>query len=311
MNTVDYTAERPGVALLTAVFTPFDDDGRLALDRVEAQAKALAEWDCPAVFVAGTAGEGASLSVAERKDLVERWCEVAGGQLDVIVHVGHTSLAEARRLAAHAQASGARAIASVAPYFHRPGDVEALVSFCADIADAAPTLPFTYYHIPGATGVHLRASDVLVAARDRIPTFAGIKYAHSDLTDLQRCLELADSRHEVFVGAAKLLLASIGIGARAAIGSVYNFAAPLYRRMLDHIEKGERREAQRCQYLAQQAIDIVAGYGGELPGFKAATKLTGLDCGPCRSPLRSPDEHGLELMRADLERVGFLEPRDR
>lgn len=306
MDSLDYAAASPVMSLLTAVLTPFRPDGGLDLDAVPRQAEALSAWGCPAVYVGGTAGEGASLSTAERMALTERWCEVAAGRLDVIAHVGHTSLGEARALAAHAQAAGARAISAVPPYFHRPDSAAALADFLAALTAAAPGLPFIYYHIPSVTGVNLAASDVLTAARERVPTFAGIKFAHGDLADFQRCLELAEDKYEMYLGSARLLLAAVGIGARAAIGGVYNFAAPLYLRMLRHVERGETERARRCQLLAQATIDAVAGYGGELAGFKAATKLTGLDCGPCRPPVTSLDEARLAALRAELTRLGFL-----
>ncbi|MGH8791438.1 MAG: dihydrodipicolinate synthase family protein [Stackebrandtia sp.] len=294
------------MSLLTAVFTPFHPDGSLDLATVSDQADAVAAWDCPAVYVGGTAGEGASLSTSERMALLERWCDVAAGRMDVIAHVGHTSLAEARTLAEHAQDAGARAISAVPPYFHRPDDAAGLADFFAELTTAAPELPFVYYHIPSVTGVNLPAADFLVEARERIPTFAGIKFAHGDLADFQSCLELAEGKYEMYFGSARLLLAAIGVGARAAIGSAYNFAAPLYLRMLGYVERGEAEEARKCQFLAQAVIDATAGYAGELAGFKAATKLVGVDCGPCRLPLSTLDDNQLAGLRADLERVGFL-----
>lgn len=298
-------SDGPGTALLTAVFTPFTETGELALDVVPKQADDLLAWGSAAAYVGGTAGEGASLSTEERMALVERWCEVAAGRLDVIVHVGHSSLTEARRLAAHAESAGVKAISAVAPYFHRPETVDALVDVCAAIADAAPTLPFTYYHIPSMTGVHLRASDVLLVAREKIPTFAGIKFAHNDMVDLQRCLHLAGGEQEVFVGVAKLVLAAWQWGARAAIGSVYNFAGPLFRRLLDHAARGELVEARECQVLAQQVIDAAAQYGGELAGFKAMGSLTGVDCGGCRPPLVSPGPEQVAALHAEVTGLGF------
>ncbi|MCT2584503.1 dihydrodipicolinate synthase family protein [Actinophytocola gossypii] len=296
----------PNMALLTAVFTPFAETGELDLDTVAKQADDLVAWGSVAAYVGGTAGEGASLSTAERKALVERWCEVAEGRLDVIVHVGHTSLTEARALAAHAKSTGAKAISAVAPYFHRPETVDALVDACAAIADAAPGLPFTYYHIPSMTGVHLRASDVLLAAREKIPTFAGVKFAHNDMVDLQRCLHLAGEDHEVFVGVAKLVLAAWQWGARAAIGSVYNFAGPLFRQLLDNAVRGELDSAREEQLLAQRVIDTAARYGGELAGFKALGSLSGVDCGRCRPPLVSPGPEQVAALRAEVTELGFL-----
>jgi N-acetylneuraminate lyase len=298
------------LSLLTAVFTPFDEDGGLALETVEKQAEAVLGWGSPAVYVGGTAGEGASLSTAERMLLLERWCEVAAGRdLDVIAHVGHTSLGEARALAEHAQRVGARAISAVPPYFHRPENAVALADFLARLVEAAPGLPFIYYHIPSVTGVGLPASELLVAARERVPGFAGIKFAHGDLADLQLCLKLADETPgcEMYVGSARLLLASVSLGARAAIGSAYNFAAPLYQRMLRHVARGEQAEARACQFLAQEAIDVASGYAGELAGFKAAAALVGPDCGPCRPPLTSLDASQRAALREALTRIGFLD----
>lgn len=311
MPALDYAATSPVMSLLTAVFTPFDERGGLALDIVAKQADALAAWGCPAAYVGGTAGEGASLSTAERMALVERWCTVAAGRMDVIAHVGHTSLAEAQTLARHAQDCGVRAISAVPPYFHRPGDAVALAEFFARLTEAAPEVPFIYYHIPSVTKVGVPASAFLAAAQERLPTFAGIKYADGDLADFQRCLEVADGKYEMYFASARLLLAAIGVGARAAIGSVYNFAAPCYLKMLAHLERGETLAARECQYLAQAAIDAASRYAGELPGFKAATKLTSVDCGPCRQPLTSLDQAQLADLRAELTRIGFLPQEQR
>ncbi|MGP4113495.1 dihydrodipicolinate synthase family protein [Streptomyces sp. 4N509B] len=331
---LDYGGSHPVMALLTAVFTPFDEDGRVAYELVEKQAETLLAWGCPGAYVGGTAGEGASLTTAERMLLLERWCEVADGRLDVIAHVGHTSLGEARAMAEHAQRVGARAVSAVPPYFHRPTGAAGLADFLARVAEAAPGLPFLYYHIPSVTGVTIPASQVMAEARERVPGFAGVKFAHGDMADLQRCLRLAAERPdggrrngpdghagdegsggggtgggdgvEVYMANARLLLTSITMGARAAIGSAYNFAAPVYLRMLEHVAAGEAREARDCQLLAQDAIDAVAGYAGELAGFKAASALVGPDCGPCRPPLASLDAAQRAALREELGRLGFL-----
>lgn len=306
MTTLNHSAGSSAMTLLTAVFTPFGPDGGLDLEVVGDQADALAGWGTRGVYVGGTAGEGASMTTAERMALLERWCEVAAGRFDVIAHIGHTSLAEARDLAAHARDAGVQAISAVPPYFHRPADAAAVADFFARVTQAAPDVPFIYYHIPGVTGVTVPASEVLAAARDRLPSFAGIKFAHDDLADLQRCLELADDRYELYVGSARLLLATIGIGARAAIGSAYNFAAPVFLRMIEHVERGELREARACQFLAQSAIDTAVAFGGELAGFKAAANLVGPDCGPCRPPLRSPGPAQVAELRDRLDALGLL-----
>ena len=92
--------------LVAPAFTPMRADGSLDLDGVGRQAKHLLAQGVAGVFVGGTSGEGASLTVQERRELTERWC-AAAGTLPVIVHVGDASVATARALAAHAQETGA------------------------------------------------------------------------------------------------------------------------------------------------------------------------------------------------------------
>src|SRR5687767_3858693 len=124
--------------LVAAAFTPMRADGTVDLGPIERQAERLIADGVDGAFVCGTTGEGPSLSVTERQQVAGRWCEVTRGvrRLPVIVHVGHTSLPDCRALAAHAQACGAAAVALIAPYFFKPGNVEDLVSFCAEVAAA-------------------------------------------------------------------------------------------------------------------------------------------------------------------------------
>ena len=128
--------------LIAAPYTALHQDGSLNLERIEAQFHSLVVNGVSAAFVCGTTGEGASLSLAERMAVAARWCEVAGADLKVIVHVGHTCLPDAKALAAHAQAIGAFAVGSLAPFFFKPSQTPDLVAYCSEVVAAAPGLPF-------------------------------------------------------------------------------------------------------------------------------------------------------------------------
>src|SRR5262249_7046872 len=162
--------------------TPFGPDGRLNLPTIEKQAEHLIRSGVAAVFIAGTTGENASLTVEERLQLAGRWAEVVrGSSLRLVVHVGGNCLADARTLAAHAQAVNTAAIAALSPSYFKPRSVDALVACCAEVASAAPGVPFYYYDIPTMTGVSLSMPDFLAAGAERIPTLAGLKFTNSDL----------------------------------------------------------------------------------------------------------------------------------
>ena len=240
--------------LVAAPFTPFDEDGRINPDAIEAQARSLCRNDVRGAFICGTTGEGMSLTTAERMLVAEQWRKVAGRTLRIMVHVGHNAIDDSRALAAHAQQIGADAIGCMAPFFFKPARVEELVGFCAQIAGAAPQLPFYYYHIPSMTGVQIPAVDFLKLAAGRIPNLAGIKFTAENLVDYAECLRFNNGQFEILFGRDELLLPSLAVGARGAIGSTYNFAAPIYIRVMSAFEQGALAEAQAEQARANEMI---------------------------------------------------------
>jgi N-acetylneuraminate lyase len=293
--------------LIAAPFTPLLADGSLNLGAISGYARHLHRIGVVGAFICGTTGEGASLTLAERRAVAERWRQAAPPGLRVIVHVGHTCLADARELAAHAQAIGADSIACLAPYFFKPDGVAGLVEWCAQIAAAAPQLPFYYYHMPSMTGCNVCVADFLAAAAPRIPNLAGIKFTFEDLEDFARCLRFADGRYDVLFGRDELLHSALKLGARGAVGSTYNFAAPLYQRVIAAYDRGDEATAAALQARAVEMIQICVNGGGHpIANFKSLMRRLGVDCGPTRLPLTDPTVAQATAMLARLEGLDCL-----
>ena len=140
--------------MIAAAFTPFDRSGEVNLTTIDAYADNVASTPIRGMFVCGTTGEFSSMTVAERKMVLERWIAAARGRFKVIAHVGSNCQKDAAELAAHAATAGADAVGSIAPSFFRPASVTDLVGFFAPVAAAAPELPFYYYNMPSITGVN-------------------------------------------------------------------------------------------------------------------------------------------------------------
>lgn len=292
--------------LIAAPHTPFRSDGTVALDVIPQQARLLAHNGVTGAFVCGTTGEGPSLTSEERRAVVEAWLKARPASLTVIVHVGHLSLGDARAFAQHAQEHGADAIATVAPSFFKPAAMPELVAWCAQVAAAAPRLPFYYYQIPSMTGVALSAADFLTAAAPQIPTLAGIKFTFENLMDFGRATQHSGGKYNVLFGRDEILLPGLALGARGAVGSTYNFAAPLYRRIIESFQRGDLEAARRDQARAMEFIGVLDRHGGLAAG-KAVMKLIGLDCGRVRLPLRALTAADETSLRDGLERVGFFD----
>lgn len=292
--------------LIAAPFTPFHADGSLNLALIEKQAASLAANGVTGAFVCGTTGEGVSMTTTERLQVAERWQAVAGSKLRVIVHVGHTSLAECRELAAHAQRIGASGVGCFAPFFYKPANVEDLVAFCAEVAAAALDLPFYYYQIPSMTGVSFPAADFLRTAAGRIPNLAGVKFTFENLMDFAECVRLEGGRYDIVFGRDEMLVAGLSLGGRGAIGSTYNFLAPIFNEVIAAFQNGDLEKAQAKQAAANAVIQVSIRFGGLTAG-KAIMKMIGLDCGPTRLPLRALDPAREAELRIELERVGFFD----
>lgn len=293
--------------LVAAPFTPFKKDGSVDQPMIEKLAASLTANRVVGAFVCGTTGEGVSMTVAERKKVAERWQANAGSKLRVIVHVGHTSLGDCRDLAAHAQKIGVSAVGCMAPFCFKPSKAEDLVAFCAEVAAAAPDLPFYYYHIPCVTGVTVPAFDFLRAAADKIPNLAGLKFTHENLMDFASCVRFEGGRYDVLFGRDEMLLSGLASGAQGAIGSTYNYAAPVYHKIISAFARGDLAAAQEAQARANAMIAVLIRYGGMPPAGKAFMKAIGLDCGSVRLPLRSLTTEQAEALRAEAAAVGFLE----
>ena len=293
--------------LIAAPHTPFAADGSLNLVIVEKQAARLLADRVTAAFIGGTTGETHSLTLAERRALAQRWIEVARGtRLRVIVHAGSNCLADARSLAAQAQELGATAVAAMPPSYFKPSSVDALVDCMADIASAAPALPFYYYDIPSFTGVTLPSSQFLEKGAQRIPNLAGLKFTNNNMMEYQLCLRAADGTLDVAFGFDEMLLAALAIGARGAVGSTYNFAAPVYHRLIAAFERGDLDAARREQFRSVQLIQVFVRYGF-MGATKAVMKMIGVDVGPARLPNGNPTAEQAGKLRADLEKLGFFE----
>ena len=293
--------------IIAAPHTPFHSDGRLKREAVPQQAHHLSRFGVDGVFVGGTTGECASLTVEERMFLAESWCEVAPtSELDIIVHVGHSSQIDACRLATHAQHTHADAVAAYAPNYFKPQKVDDLIDFLAPIAKAACDLPFYYYDIPVMTGVRLPMVEFLEKGKARIPNLVGLKYSNDDLVQLLQCVQLQDGEFEILFGRDEALLAGVAFGVRGAVGSTYNLAAHLYRRMLSALAAGDFSTARTLQARSITIVRAMESFGF-LAASKAAMSMLGVDCGPLRPPLRNLDADQIDSLRRRLEEIGFFE----
>ncbi len=291
--------------MVAATFTPMHEDGSLNLEMIDKYADYIATEEITGVFVCGTTGESLSLTINERKEILEKWIKSAKGRFKVIAHVGCNSQLEAMELARHAMQSGAYAIGAMAPSFFKPATITDLVDYFAPIAASAEELPFYYYNMPSMTGVSLPVAQFLVEGKKRMPNLVGVKFTHNNLMEMGECLSLENGAFEVLHGYDEILIAGLAFGAVAGVGSTYNYIPQVYKGIFTAMENNDLNTARRLQNISIDIVKIIIKYGGGIRGGKAIMKLIGIDCGPCRLPIHQFGKDEYDNLREDLEAKEF------
>ncbi|MGV3560669.1 dihydrodipicolinate synthase family protein [Larkinella arboricola] len=290
--------------LIAAPFTPMHVNGSLNLSIIEPYARMLVQSGVKGAFIAGSTGEGVSLTLTEKLDLLRAWGAVDLPDLHKIMLVGGTSLAECILVAKEAAQRGFQAVAVIAPFYFKPATPQALADFCVQVGEAVPELGLYFYHIPALTNVHLSMLDFLSEMDGRLPNFRGIKYTHNNMMEYRQCLLFNNGQYDMLWGWDEVFLAALAMGARGAVGSTYNYAAPLYQALIAAFDAGDINRARQLQDQSIAIVELLGKYGGIATG-KAYMRAIGLDCGEFRSPIRNPTPEQYEAFLRDLDRIGF------
>lgn len=292
--------------LVAAVHSPFGENGELHTPAVEAQAHRLLQTGVHGVFACGTTGECSSMTNGERIALAQTWCQVARGtKLEVVVHVGGSCQKDSIELARAAEKAGAHALAAVSPSYLKPGTVDDLIDFLTPVAAAAPSLPFYFYDIPPLTGVHLSMVAFLEKAPQKIPQLAGLKYSNPDLPQLIECLNGNEGAFEVLFGIDEALLAVLALGVKGAVGSSYNFAAPIYHRLIAAFFQGDLETARKEQAQSVRLVRLLGRFG-YLAGAKHIMGLLGAPVGEVRAPVRGLSNESKKSLERELHETGLF-----
>ena len=292
--------------LVAAPFTPFDKDGNLNVEIIPAYYDSLKKNKVKGAFICGSTGEGVSITFQEKVETLKAWTALTRNDPDFVLmmFLGGTNIKECKELAVIAQQEGADAISFTSPYYFKPANVSQLAKSCKEIASAAPNIAFYYYHIPVLTGGHFNMLDLLKEIDEVIPTFKGIKYTHEDFMDFLSCLNFKNKKYDMLWGRDENMLSSLVLGTKGAVGSTYNYAAPLYNSLIEAYENGDLSKANDLQQLSIDMIRLLGKYGGIATG-KAYMKLIGIDCGEFRLPIANMNDDKFQQFKAEVASLGF------
>jgi len=293
--------------IVSAPCAAFKENGDVNLDVIPAYVDHLLQFGIHNVFLTGTTGEALSLTVAERKASVEAWMKHGRKKLStMIVQIGCANLRDSQELARHAQDVGADAFACVAPTYFKPPTLECYVSYMAEVASAAPDLPFLLYDIDFVTGIHFNTADFFNLAAPRISNLAGIKHTSPVFPSMDNILHDHDHKFIVMIGTNEMYLQALSIGIDVPI--CHSHYGVVLNNLKAAFDRGDMAGARKQQGHALALAKLNAKHGLSYATVASVPlKALGLDMGQPRLPMAPYTDEKVQAYKKDLEEMGFFD----
>ncbi len=263
----------------TAMVTPFLED-KINYPMLEMLLRRQMEAGISAVVLAGTTGEGATLSDGEKLRMFERSKCFAGDGMTVIAGTGSNDTAHAVRLSLAAQEAGADGLLVVSPYYNKATPDGLITHYCA-IAQAV-RIPIIVYNVPTRTGVDIPVS--VYKALSHVPNIIGVKEASTDLEKVLRIRRECGRDFYIWSGNDSLAVPVLSLGGQGLISVASNLVPEKVRAMVNAGLDGDFDTAADLQCSLLPLTDAMFWEVNPIP-VKAAMAHVGFDCGPCRLPL--------------------------
>lgn len=292
--------------LLTAMITPFKDEGALDLTGARTLARHLVEHGSDGLVVSGTTGESPTLTHDEKLSLFEAILDEVGDDAKVIAGTGTYNTAESIELTKEAGALGVDACLTVTPYYSKPPQ-NGLVAHFTAIAEAT-SVPLMLYDIPGRTGRRVEIPTLLQLAEH--PNIVAVKDAIGDAAETARVRRELDAGgyedFEIYSGDDPLLLPHIAAGATGIVSVCSHLVGPQIKQIFEAWRDGKVDEARRIFLELQGLFSTIMTLTASPIPVKAAVGMLGLPAGPPRLPLVEPTPDEQAAIRSALEVAGLL-----
>jgi len=284
--------------VLTAVVTPFAEDGSVNVDAFKRLCVHLVENGSDGVVVAGTTGEAPTLSDEERLTLFAAALEAVGDRAKVVAGTGTYSTAHSVHLTREAHKLGVDAFLVVTPYYNKP-PVRGIVAHFEAIA-AVTDKPIVVYNIPQRVVLNLDPDTLTELAE--IPNVQYVKQATTDLDQARRIV--SESGLILLAGGDELLLPFLELGAKGGILVYTHIVGPRVRELVTRFEAGDLEGAREIEKELTPVVEALS-VANPIP-VKAALNMLGHDVGGHRLPLVEATEAEKTELRGALERAGVL-----
>jgi 4-hydroxy-tetrahydrodipicolinate synthase len=281
--------------VLTAMVTPFSQDGEVDYGVAEALADHLVSHGSDGLVICGTTGESPTLTWEEEYQLFKCVQQAVAGRAQVLAGTGSNSTEEAISATRKAYQLRLDGTLQVVPYYNRPPQ-EGLFQHFKQIAQAVPDFPLMLYNIPGRTGCNLEVETIVRLAD--IPNIVAIKEASGSLDQASQIRSQTAPEFGIYSGDDSLTLPMLSIGGSGVVSVASHLVGDQIQAMVKAYETGQPHLATKIHLKLLPLFKALFLTTNPIP-VKLALALQGWDVGTVRLPLCYPDD----LMRQRLEAV--------
>lgn len=288
--------ENPARGVVTAMITPFADDGSIDHDAARRLARHLTANGSDGLVVAGTTGESPTLADDEQVELLRSVIDEVGDQATIVCGTGTNDTRHAAELTRRCCEAGADAVLVVTPYYNKPNP-DGIRAHFSTVAEAAGETPLIVYNIPSRTVVNIPPD--LLAELAQTPNIVAVKQANNDDVGPLEGMELLAGNDDNF-------LACLRAGGTGGILVASHLVGTEMRAMIDAIDAGDEQKAAEIDSELREVYEMVGCDTNPIP-IKAAMAMLG-HCEPAmRLPMTPPSDEVIDRVSSTLAARGLIE----
>ncbi|MCC0175648.1 4-hydroxy-tetrahydrodipicolinate synthase [Waterburya agarophytonicola K14] len=288
--------------VITAMVTPFTDDGKVNYAAAEKLADYLVNNGSDGLVICGTTGESPTLSWSEEYQLFKVVKGVVGNRAKIIAGTGSNSTTEAISATIEAAKLDLDGSLQVVPYYNKPPQAGLYEHFRA-IAEATPDFPMMLYNVPGRTSRNLEAETVANLAQ--IDNIVAIKEASGDLEQACRIRCLTPDSFAIYSGEDALTLPMLTVGGVGVVSVSSHLVGNQMQEMIEAFATGDNRKATAIQVKLFPLFQALFMTTNPIP-VKTALNLQGWNLGKLRTPLCELQLDLLEKLKIILEELDLV-----
>ena len=277
----------------TALVTPFNSDG-VNFEELRKLINFQILEGADSLIVCGTTGESATMSLEERKAVIDFSVKIANGKVPIIAGTGGNSTAESIKLSKYAESVGADGLLLVTPYYNKTTQA-GLIAHFSEIAKNV-SIPIILYNVPSRTGLNIEPETCLKLSK--IPNIVAIKEASGNISQVAKIANLCQDELAIYSGNDDQIVPILSLGGLGVISVLSNIYPKYVHDLVMDYLTGNWQKASASQVYAIPLINALFSEVNPIP-IKYAVSRIGFDCGKPRLPL-------VELSDARKEKIDLL-----